>query len=104
MQRIEADQKMKWAMLGGVAVGLVTGGLGALASMAVFGATGAVTTGVSVASGLAGSQVAQLVGELGRRAVMGATKGALQVGSAMLVEAGPQLAAQAIAATVEKDD
>lgn len=59
---------------------------------------------MSASASLAALPVAHLAGELGPRAIMGATGGAIQVGSTVLADAGPQLAAQVIAATVERDD
>jgi hypothetical protein len=88
-----ANQNTKWAVFG-VAIGLLTGGLGMLAGVAVAGGGGAIV-------GLTALPIAQMAGELGRRAILGATQGALQLGSAILEEAGPQLAAKAIAAATE---
>jgi len=96
VQQMASNQSTKWAILG-VGVGVLTGGLGMLAGMAIAG-VGA-TGGMAVTS-LTALSAAQMAGELGKRAVMSATQGALEVGSTVLREAGPQIAAHAITAAI----
>ena len=94
VQQMAANQNTKWALIGGVAVGALTGGLGMLAGMAIAGGGGGVAA-------LATLPAAQMAGELGKRALMGVTQGALQLGASVLTEAGPSLAAQAIGAAID---
>lgn len=96
VQQMAANQNIKWAMLG-VTVGVLAGGLGLLGGMAIASAT----SGVGAIASFSALPAAQLAGELGKRAVMSATQGAIQIGSAVLTEAGPQIAAHAIAAAIK---
>ncbi len=97
VQRMSEEQNTTWALLG-VAAGVLTGGLGMLAGLALSG------SGAAIATGLAALPVGKMAGELGRRAIRSATQGAVQVGLAVLSEAGPQHAARAIAAAVDSKD
>ena len=81
IQEMNSKNKRAGLMaIGGVALSLLTGGLGALAGLA-FAGTSAAAIAIGGTLGLSTVPAAQIAGELGRRAIMGATIEANQLRS-----------------------
>ena len=96
LQHMTVQQNMKLAIFGGIAVGALTGGLGLLVGMGLAGGT------TAAIGSLAALPVGQIAGELGRRALMSATHGAIELGTSLLESEGPRLAAGAISSLIER--